>query len=532
MQNNKIPQQYGAPYPYRQKKVCTYMSESRYRMMFLPVCIYSIVCAICLYRNWSGMMTPVLAIISSLFISFSLLKYEKHRAGQQNEEITISDMLRKQRKLIPYFSGIISFGIAVCLTDDVRIILICNICILVLEVFGILSYFNNVKRWGISKAIAAFFEVTLIAPFEYIAAPFIDGAAVKKRNGKKKNKGIYVLIGIGITVPILVIVLKLLAEADEVFESVMNAVFGSFLFSPHIIFFSLFAWIIFMFVYALAVKLPRHDINYSDSRRLNYEPVIGITITGILTLFYLVFSVIQVLFLFMNNMTLPDNMSYAEYARSGFFQLLFVAVVNLIIVLFCMKLFKRSRILNIVLTVMCICTYIMIVSSAVRMVMYIKEYDLTYARVMVLLMLLMTALLMTGVLIKIFCESLPLFNYSFIVIMSMLLLFAFSKPASLIARYNLNHERAGKDIDISYILQLGSDAVPAACEYFEDKGYSADFVIRERSYGRDITVEYYLNRVIKNNEKYGTIRGFNFSRYAATKYAKDFLGQYPGLDKY
>ena len=39
-------------------------------------------------------------------------------------------------------------------------------------------------------------------------------------------------------------------------------------------------------------------------------------------------------------------MTYAGYARQGFFQLLFVALLNLVMVLLCLKYFRRSKLLN------------------------------------------------------------------------------------------------------------------------------------------------------------------------------------------
>ncbi|MCQ5120614.1 DUF4153 domain-containing protein, partial [Coprococcus eutactus] len=61
-------------------------------------------------------------------------------------------------------------------------------------------------------------------------------------------------------------------------------------------------------------------------------PVIGITITVVLTPFYLIIAVVQIVYLFMNSAGLPDYMTYAEYAIRGCFELLFVAVVNVCIV--------------------------------------------------------------------------------------------------------------------------------------------------------------------------------------------------------
>ncbi|MCQ5134549.1 DUF4153 domain-containing protein, partial [Coprococcus eutactus] len=68
----------------------------------------------------------------------------------------------------------------------------------------------------------------------------------------------------------------------------------------------------------------RRDLGANAPKEGSYEPVIGISITVVLTAFYLIFAVVQIVYLFMNSAGLPDYMTYAEYARRGFFQLLFV----------------------------------------------------------------------------------------------------------------------------------------------------------------------------------------------------------------
>ena len=111
------------------------------------------------------------------------------------------------------------------------------------------------------------------------------------------------------------------------------------------------------------------------------------------------------------SVSLPEGVTYSSYARQGFFQLLFVAVMNLVMVLMNLKFFKRSRFLNGVLTVICGCTYVMIASAAYRMALYVGEYHLTYLRVLVLWFLLLLACMMAGVVILIYRNRFPLFGW-------------------------------------------------------------------------------------------------------------------------
>lgn len=110
----------------------------------------------------------------------------------------------------------------------------------------------------------------------------------------------------------------------------------------------------------------------------------AITVLGMLTLLYLVFSGIQILGLFLGKLSLPEGYTYASYAREGFFQLLAIAILNLILVLACLEYFRESKILKGILTVMSICTFIMILSSAMRMILYIRTYQFTFLRILYL----------------------------------------------------------------------------------------------------------------------------------------------------
>jgi len=77
------------------------------------------------------------------------------------------------------------------------------------------------------------------------------------------------------------------------------------------------------------------------------------------------------MYLFIGNMQLPEGYTYSGYAREGFFQLLAVCILNLLLVLICLYLFRENIVLKLILTLISGCTYIMILSSALRMIMYI-----------------------------------------------------------------------------------------------------------------------------------------------------------------
>ena len=214
------------------------------------------------------------------------------------------------------------------------------------------------------------------------------------------------------------------------------------------------------------------------------EPMIGITFCGLLTALYAVFAIIQILSPFLGKQMLPAGYSYSEYARQGFFQLLFVAAVNLVIVLVCNRAFAESRVLRTILTIMCGCTYVMIASSAVRMLMYIRAYHLTYLRVLVLFALLVLIALFAGTIIYLYKNTFPLMKYMIFVCGGLYIAFAFSHPDTYVMRYNLACARGevqmwlDKDVspeeievrladEIAYMEERSADTTPAVFEFVE-----------------------------------------------------------------
>ena len=128
--------------------------------------------------------------------------------------------------------------------------------------------------------------------------------------------------------------------------------------------------------YTFFYAASRKNLSETDKeKKKNGNAVIAITFTGIISAIYVLYCIIQIFYLFIGvQKGLPANTTYAEYARGGFWQLLFVSALNFIIVILCLYIFKENKILNIILTIVCSCTFIMLISAAYRMLLYIGVY--------------------------------------------------------------------------------------------------------------------------------------------------------------
>ena len=508
------------------------VSADRIKLIGIQIFIYALVCAFCLFDNWSSILSAVVALFSVGLITFCIAKYEIHTAEKNGDILLFGEALSKQTRIIPWYALSILFSIAICLTGDGYVIFVCNTCMYLCQMFAIVNYFNYTKDWDILKGAFSMLEF-ILAPICYFAKPFEDRRADNIRNGKVRNKkATPIVIGLIIVLPILVIVLNLLASADPVFGKVVKDVFGKIFLSWDLVRIVLFAFLIFLFAYGVAVKATRRDLDGIMGPSKRYDPTIGCTISIVLTVFYVIFVAVQIIYLFMNKGSLPDSMSYSEYARTGFFQLLFVAVVNVCIVMVCDMVFTKSVLLRTVLFVMSICTYVMIASATMRMFMYISEYNLTYMRFNTLWALATTTVLLTGVVVKMFKKSLPLFNYSVMSVMMMLVIFAFCRPSAVIASYNLNPEHGTHKIDMSYVIDTGSDGVPYLVDYLKSHDIDPDTLLDEESddyvvrsyYHRDNdTFAEVLEDIKEENDEKGYVRSFNFSKWKATESIKSYI---------
>jgi hypothetical protein len=174
---------------------------------------------------------------------------------------------------------------------------------------------------------------------------------------------------------------------------------------------------------------------------------------------YLVFVAIQSSYLFGGKDTLERFGGYATYARAGFFQLVAVTAINLIIVMVCIHVRKdhgQATSLLALELVLIASTAIMLVSAAWRMSLYVGEYGLSRLRILTFWGMIVIAFLLVATVLKLFRRGTQLFRLALFGTLGLWLVFALIQPDAIIANVNVNGYLNGSinTVDAQYIAEL------------------------------------------------------------------------------
>lgn len=493
--------------------VYTQNMRAKFPLFGIGSLLYSAFYAFCLYKNASGITYPFFVVGTLCYFFFCMKKLG----------------VPYKKDSVYYLVSVTLLGISNCLTNSLPILWLNKCGIFLLSFTLMLHTVYNDKAWNLPTYFVAIFR-TIGSGFCCLFRPFGDMVcyfdAQKQEKSDKKSYLIPILIGLVIAIPNLLIMTALLASADRVFDRLLVHITDFFNIPTLIELIALMVIVFFCSYAVIAALCKKSAVKENTAERILFDPVIAIVITGLLSIPYLFFSVIQIFYLFLGNMTLPAGYTYAQYAREGFFQLLAVCIINLGIVLICLHLFRESRILKAILLILSGCTFIMIFSSALRMILYIDTYALTFLRMFVLWSLAVIFLLMAGVTAFIFYKRFPLFRFGITVVTVCYLALSLSRPDSFIARYNLVN-----GADYEYLSRLSADAAPVILDPAKNPYLVSIENMLEKtapdengSYNADTFYDSYWMKSYYSKMEYRTkdlgLRNFNFSLYRAEKYMR------------
>lgn len=377
--------------------------------------------------------------------------------------------------------------------------------------------------FSFKESIFAFMKRSVGAvavPFMHILRPI---GWNKDKMKIKGDIGLRIAVGVLITIPCVAALLSILARIDGGFLKWMENIFGQFLkyINMGTVLYFIFALFIALYlagaVYAAHVYKDK-PVLAKEKRAIKCDLVILNIVLGAVLLVYTAFGAFQFGYLFAA-IGLNGGFDYASYARNGFFELVVLSCLNIVLALIISRVVhnrmgKGALICRIFSVYLCVITIVLILSSFYRMYMYCGEYGLSRARiyVMVFLFFEFAAVVMTIVyLIK------PEFNICILYIFTAFIYYLTMNvvPVDALSAHSQvkRYLNGDGDADIRYVTdELSVD------------GASELFVLLEDDKTDNETkamIEEYFKEIDERYKDYGSDwRKFNFSaqRYLELRY--------------
>lgn len=210
---------------------------------------------------------------------------------------------------------------------------------------------------------------------------FMVVSLLKKVFGGTENTIVLrVVSGVTILAPVAVIVLFLLSSADANFLKFIGSIYDVFWENVSFTFFFKIILIFVTTTVVLSMLLGWQDQSDHESDELSDNKlddiVAGVVVSGVL-LIYIVFLCFQVEYLLLKRLPL-DFVTTEKIVKSGFWQLLFLSVLNAVMFFVVYK--NTTIIVQYILRVFILASGLVLLSACWRIALYVYWYGLSYEK--------------------------------------------------------------------------------------------------------------------------------------------------------
>ncbi len=364
---------------------------------------------------------------------------------------------------------------------------------------------------------------------------FRDTAWMDRARSAWVRRAMSIAVGLVFSIPLILIFGLLLAAADSVFAQVCERIFDVPLdeFFSHVFIVAFLAWIVSGFLRSAAfetdqkhersnavlsiLNLPERSANdvgasWRETARRSLGIVeIGLPL-GLLNLLFLAFVGIQFRYLFggASLVEVTAGLTYAEYARRGFFELVMVAGLVLPLLWGAQWIMERSgdrrgeRIFRALAVVQLLLVGIIMLSALKRMLLYTDAYGLTASRFYATAFMCWLAAVFVWFAATVLRGRRARFLYGAAALWLVLLIALHAiNPEGLIVRVNA----ARSDFDTAYASTLSDDAVPALVQALPD-------LVADRR--REVT-EHLLQKVCRPSAERADWRNWTIAKWQAAR---------------
>lgn len=331
-----------------------------------------------------------------------------------------------------------------------------------------------------------------------------------KEETKKKIKSVIIIL------PIIIIVLLLLSSADMIFNNLINNILdipktalekldiGNLILRIIVL--------IAFFLYlsgTLHYLLTDYQLQDREEEKPEKKKETGTIKLLLITLnvIYIIFDIIQIKSLLLHSV--GETISYAEYARQGFFQLMVVSLINLCVILYTKRYNNKKdnnklKILSIILVIF---TFIIIISSFIRMYLYEQEFGYTLLRLLVYISLFTETICLIPTIIYILKDKFNIVKSYMVILITVYIIINYINIDKIIVVNNIDRYYKKKDIDLVYLMNDHADNIPELIKFLDE--------VKDKKIKTELSE--YLEKI---NLKTEDFREWNLSKEKASKCLK------------
>lgn len=221
-------------------------------------------------------------------------------------------------------------------------------------------------------------------------------------NKEKNDKVINIIFGTIIGVFISGLILVLLTSADAYFDKFLSSIVTNINVDFNL-WYVIKGIIYFVILFVIGINLFKNkEIALKESKMSHVNKTVVTTMLFIVNFVFVLFLISEISKLCGNFLKVPKGYIYSSYAREGFFQLLFVTLINFGIILYLIyktNLVKEDKKVKYLVLSLIAFSIFLIFNSYYRMFLYIGKFGFTNLRLQVILFLFMEIILF-GFIIK------------------------------------------------------------------------------------------------------------------------------------
>lgn len=326
-----------------------------------------------------------------------------------------------------------------------------------------------------------YLSLLVIVPFRMLGNAVTTVATLVQFRSKvqRRDTWLRVLKGVVMALPILFIFGTLFSQADLAFAQFLNNIVDIQISERGlqysiVLFLAFVAGLSFLSYTFFGKPVVSTEEVAAGSVTEQGSSVEVMVFLGLIAALFLLFIGFQVTYLFGGEANIVNTgFTYAEYARRGFWELLAVALLSLLVLLASEKLAGADRMSSkrfIVPAVVLIAEVGVVMFSAfTRLTLYIDVYGMTVLRFYVVGFILLLFALFVLLAVK-FLKSKPEQFFTFgalCAVVGFIAVVNFANPDAVIARSNLEQFKQTGKIDVFYISTLSADAQLGKIEVYK-----------------------------------------------------------------